>query len=485
MEEMSSHGKKGLAALRTGMDRKTARKYLKSGKLPSEMAEPRTWRTRPDPFGEDWAGVESLLRYAPELEAKTIFEDLVERKPEQYSENQLRTLQRRIRAWRALSGPEKRVFFAQSHRPGEAMQTDFTNAKELGITIGGEPFPHLLCHPVLPYSNWEWATVCHSESLLSIRRGVQAALYRLGKYPEFHQTDHSTAATHKLGPGTRGFNQEYADLMEHLGMKPRTTEVGEKEQNGDVEALNGVLKRRLEQHLLMRRSRDFETVSAYESWVWGVLEKANRLRTKRVSEDLYAMKPLVVARWAEYREEATTVSTWSTINVKHNVYSVPSRLIGEEVRVQVYEDRLEVFCRGQLQLTAERLLGRFGHRIDYRHIIWSLVRKPGAFQRYKYRDELFPTTSFRRAYDALCNAPHKGLEADVGYLRILHLAASTMECEVEAALELLLEAGTVPTIDQVKALVVPKRPECGVNLPAFQVDLASYDALLRMTEVAS
>jgi len=484
MEEMSRHRQVGLAAMRSGMHRNTAAKYVREGKLPSEIAAPRTWRTRADPFDGEWPGIVAMLEAAPSLEAKTIFEVLVEREPDRYDEGQLRTLQRRVRAWRATAGPEKEVFLAQDHRPGEAMQTDFTWATELGVTIGSEPFPHMLCHAVLPYSNWEWATVCRSESLSALRRGVQAAVFRLGRVPEWHQTDNSTAATHDLTSGKRDFNREYRDLIEHLGMRPRTTEIGEKEQNGDVEASNGALKRRLEQHLLIRRSRDFDTVEEYETWLRGVVDKANRPRAKRLAEDLDAMRPLVVSRLPEYTEEDVRVTTWGTIRVRHNTYSVASRLVGEVVRVRVYEDRLEVFYRGRHQVTMNRLSGRGGHRIDYRHIIWSLMRKPGGFARYHYRDDLFPTATFRAAYDALCAAPHKGIGADVDYVRILHLAASTMESEVEAALELLLSEGTVPTPDQVKALVLPKRPECPVDMPELQVDLTGYDALLRTAEVA-
>jgi transposase len=485
MEEMSRHGRVGLSAMRSGVQRNTATKYVKAGKLPSDIAAPRTWRTRSDAFDRDWPEIAAMLGAAPSLEAKTIFEVLVEREPERYDEGQLRTLQRRVRAWRATAGPEKEVFLAQDHRPGEAMQTDFTWATELGVTIGGEPFPHMLCHAVLPHSNWEWATVCRSESLSALRRGVQAAVFRLGRVPEWHQTDNSTAATHDLASGKRDFNREYRDLIEHLGMKPRTTEIGEKEQNGDVEASNGALKRRLEQHLLIRRSRDFDTVEEYETWLRGVVEKANRPRAKRLAEDLDAMRPLVVSRLPEYTEEGVRVTTWGTIRVKHNPYTVPSRLVGEVVRVRVYDERLEVFYRGQHQVTMDRLSGRGGHRIDYRHVIWSLVRKPGGFARYRYRDDLFPTATFRAAYDALCAAPHKGIGADVDYVRILHLAASTMESEVEAALELLLSEGTVPTPDQVKALVLPKRPEGPVDMPVLRVDLTGYDALLRTAEVAS
>ena len=225
MEEVSRHGKIGLAAIRAGMGRKTASKYISLGKLPSEVPMELSWRTREDPFEVDWPVLSAKLVDAPELEAKALFEWLLEHSEGRYDPGQLRTFQRRVRDWRALRGPDREVFFAQEHRPGEALQTDFTWATELGITIDGEPFPHMLCHPVLPYSNWEWATVCRSESLAALRRGLQAALVRLGRVPQFHQTDNSTAATHELTTGKRGFNDNYVTLVKHFGMTPRTTGV--------------------------------------------------------------------------------------------------------------------------------------------------------------------------------------------------------------------------------------------------------------------
>jgi hypothetical protein len=476
MDEMHRHGAVGTAALRAGLSPNTARKYLRAGRLPSELAGPRTWRTREDPFAADWAELRARLADAPELEATTLFEDLLRRKPDGYTPGQVRTLQRRVKQWRAQAGPPKRIFFPQVHRPGEAMQTDFTWASALGITIGGEPFPHLLCHPVLPYSNWEWATICQAESLAALRRGVQAALGRLGRAPTYHQTDNSTAATHDLRTGKRGFNAEYEALVQHYGMTPRTIEVGEKEQNGDVESLNGVLKRRLEQQLLLRGSREFATVTGYEGWMQTCLEAANRARAPRLADELAVMRPLPAARLPEFIEHDVRVTAWSTIRVKHNAYSVPSRLAREVVRVRIFDERLEVFFGGEPQLTVARLQGRNGHRINYRHIIWSLVRSPGAFERYRYRDDLFPTLAFRRTYDALC-AAQAVRNAEVEYVRILHLAASTMETDVAQALARLLAAGTVPTAEQVRALVAPEGPVVPA-LAASTVDLAEYDGLL-------
>src|SRR5579885_1975928 len=485
MEEMSKHGKKGLAAMKAGMDRKTARKYVEAGKLPSEMRAPRDWRTRDDPFAEDWPEVEAMLRDTPELEAKTVFWLLCERYPGRHEPGQLRTLQRRIRRWRAESGPDKEVVLAQVHRPGEAGQTDFTSAAELGVTIAGQLFAHLLCVFVLPYSNWQWATVCLSESIAALRKGIQRALFQLGRVPRYHQTDNSTAATHRIPDGKRvvvengrrPFNDDYLAIMRHFGMTPRTTEVGAKEQNGDVESGNGALKRRLEQALLVRGSRDFDNVEAWQAFIDDVVRKANKARGQRVAEDIEAMRELAVTKLPEYVEQPAQVSEWSTIRVKENAYSVPSRLIGEVLRVRIYEDRIEAYHGGARQLACERLRGRKQKRIDYRHVIWSLVRKPGAFARYVYREEMFPSPVFRRAYDAI-QAAQPGTKGDVEYLRILHLAASTMESDVEAALARLLEGGAAITSDAVKALVGAGARPTIPEMPAPTVDLASYDVLL-------
>ena len=478
MDELGKHQQVGLAAVRAGMDRKTGRKYRDEGKFPSEMPVIRDWRTREDPFDDDWPELERRLVDAPELEAKTLFEELLATSPEKYSAGQLRTLQRRVRDWRARHGPDKEVFFAQEHQPGEAMQTDFFWGTELGVTICGELLKPLLCHVVLPYSNWEWVTVCSSESIPAIKRGVQSAVFQLGRVAVWHQTDNSTSATHNIrdSGAKRAFNDEYVVLMNHLGMKARTIELGKSNQNGDVEALNGAFRRRLVQHLLVRGSKDFESIEAFEEWAQAVATKANGLRATRIAEELVAMRPISVQRLPEYSEIEVLVTGWSTIRVKHNAYSVPSRLIGEWVRVRVHDRKVEVLHGGKLQLTVDRLQGRNGHTINYRHIIWSLVQKPGAFALYRYCEDLFPSLVFRKAYDALAGtlAPR---QADLEYLRLLHLAASTLETDVEAALARLLTAGHLVSAEQVKREVAPGTTAVPQLAEAI-VDLRGYDTLL-------
>jgi hypothetical protein len=487
MEEFGKTNRVGHSAMKAGMDRKTARKYIKTGCCPAQLAKARDWKTRPDPFEGDWPNVVQWLKDSPGLDAKTIFEMLCEAREGSYEPGQLRTLQRKVRLWRAAAGPEREVMFGQAHRPGEAAQTDFTWATELKVTIIGEAFMHMLCVLVLPYSNWQWATVCLTESLIALRRGVQSALFNLGRVPKVHQTDNSTAATHEIPkadvgyvPGQkRPFNVDYLALMRHFSMQPRTTEVGAKEQNGDVEAGHRALKHRLDQALLRRGSRDFPSKQAWQEFVDAVVRKANQTRSKRLEEELAVMPLLDVAKLPEYREFKIKVSSWSTIRVKRCAYSVPSRLINERVVVHVYEDHVEVYFNGLLQLQCPRLrAGDASHRVDYRHVIWSLVRKPGAFARYVYREELFPGIVFRRTYDAI-TAHQSGTRGDLEYLRILHLAASNSQSDVEAALDQLLGGSKPITSAAVKALVLVPAPAPTPALISEPVDLMAYDTLLQ------
>ena len=479
MEEYQKTGNLWKSALRSDLDPKTARKYLKAGKMPSQMRGEHTWRTHPDPFEQHWELCEGVLEDVPELEAKFLFEWLCEQYPGEYQEGQLRTFQRRARQWRALKGPEKEVFFPQVHEPGRRMATDCTCMNELGITINRESFPHLLCHCVLTFSNWEWATICHTESLLALRSGIQAALFRLGHVPREHWTDHSSAATHNptMKDGRRRpFNQDYLDVMDHFGMQPRTIQVDSPHENGDVESLNGALKRRLKQYLLMRGSSDFDSVDTYRRFLEQVLEKANRGRSERVSEELERMPVLNVSGLAEYNEYRCRVRSSSTITVKRRIYSLPSRLIGEHVSARCYEDRLEVSYKGVHQLTAPWIARDGDHHINYRHLIGWLVRKPGAFRQYRFREELFPSDLFRWAWESLSETlSHR--TADREYLQLLNHAAQTMQCEVETVLSSMRRKGEIPRLNRVLDECRPAVQE-PPRLQPLVVSLHDYDKLL-------
>ena len=465
-------------ALNADMDVKTARKYLRADKLPSQTYTEHTWKTRVDPFEEDWSFCESILEVAPEVEAKTLFDTLCSKSPDRYQEGQLRTLQRKIRKWRAHKGPDQEVFFPQIHYPGKRMSTDCTHANELNITINNEPFPHLFCHCVLTFSNWQWATICHSESLLALRQGIQAALFQLGATPREHWTDHSSAATH-VPPAAEGqdrrFNQGYLDIMSHFGMEPHTIQVNSPNENGDVESLNRVLKSRLKQYLIMRGSRDFKSIEAYKHFLEEALHKANSLRSERLQEELQEMAVLKVSKLAEYEKYICSVRSSSTITIKRRVYSLPSRLIGRKVIVHQYEDRIKVIHNNVLQLVAPWLGRDSGSIIDYRHIIGSLVRKPGAFRNYRFREELFPSATFRWAWECLSyNLSNRTAERE--YLQLLNRAAKTMESEVESALSALRNEGKIPRLDEVLLKCSPTEYEIP-RLKPLVVKLEEYNEL--------
>lgn len=461
--------------------RQTVAKYEQLGQLPSERVEPRQYRTRTDVFAEDWPTLEAMLRDAPTLEAKALFEWLCEQHPGQYQEGQLRSLQRRVAQWRAQH-QEQVAVLEQVHRPGEVLQTDGVWLTELGVTLQGEPLAHLLIHSVLPYSNWEWGRVAQSESLNAIRCGVQSTLQALGAVPQSHQTDNSSAATCRpgaeaeTGNGGRAYTEGYLQLLNHYGMQPRTTHRRSPHENGDVEGSNGGLKRALEQHLLLRGSRDFATLADYETFVQGVLTRRNQARQARLAAELAVMQPLPTTQLVTHTHQRVRVARTSLIRVQNNAYSVPTNLIGQYVNVHIHEWHLEVYQRSRCVLHVPRLIGTRQHRINYRHVIGSLLRKPGGFRDYRYRDALFPTLVFQQAWEQLQQvyAPRK---ADLIYLRILHLAAQSLEADVAVALTCLLETTTPWDDTTVAELVQPPRPAAPTLAPLV-VDLQPYDQLL-------
>lgn len=478
MSEYQATGNVTRSAQLADVSRPTARKYLKAGAPPQPLRAKHPWRTREDPLAAVWPAAERFLEEAPGLEAKALFEHLQPQAAGSLADHHLRTFQRRVKQWRLLKGPDREVFFPQDWEPGRALQLDWTHATELGVSIDGTPYPHLLCHVVLPHSNWEWATRCQSESLLSLRHGLQEALHRLGKVPRELRVDNSSAATHRIGgQAGRDFNQEFVSLCAHYGLEPKAIQIGSPEENGDVEAGNGHLKRRLTQHLLLRGSRAFASENAYDQFLEAVLKRSNDGRQARLADELAAMKPLPPTRLSEYDEVYCTVGWASTIRVKKVGYSVPARLIGSEVKVEVYEHELKLYAGRELLLTLPRHGGDRGVRLNYRHVIDHLLRKPGAFERYRYREQLFLGPVFRKAYDQLVQV-HGTRRGAVEYLRLLKLASEVGEAEVELR---LVEFTCPPyppwSVDQLRQWLQP-RPVVHIALPELQPQSADYDALL-------
>lgn len=470
-----------MSAMKAGMSRNTARKYLRQNNVMERRRRPHTWRTRCDPLEGVWPRALEMLREAPELEAKALFEHLRQSRPGQIGAGLLRTFQRRVRRWRLAEGAEKEVFFTQDHKPGEQLAVDWTEMGSLKITIEGRAFEHKLFHGVLPYSNWEWAVRARSESTLSLRGGLNALLGRLGRVPRQLLTDHSSTATHQLGREgvRRGFNQEYLRVCAHFGLEPRTINVSRPQENGDCESSHGHLKRRLHQHLLLRGSRDFASEQEYDRFLAGVLESANQLRRVRLQEELAAMREVSIEEVPDYRELMVSVGTNSTIRVHKLVYSVPSRLIGAKLLARIYENRIVLLEGAQEVAQLPRVLGAGGAVIDLRHVIGHLLRKPGAFANYRWREELFPAPAYRALYDHLRRTTPT--EADRRYLEVLKVAADQGLVAVENALEQLLAAPRPAiTAAEVRAML-----ETWQDLqqqwrarPPLEVCLEDYDALL-------
>jgi transposase len=482
MREYQKSGKVGEAAMKAGMHRQSARRYLGKKEGPKALRPAHTWRTRRDPLEAIWPAAQQWLEETPEVELKMLFEHLVALHPDLVDGRALRTFQRRGADWLRRHGPPKEVFFAQKHEPGQCMQTDWTNANELGVTVAGEAFAHLLCHSVLPYSNWEWAIPCLSESGLSLKAGLQASLWELGGVPRFSQTDQSSTATHQLkrGKSQRGFNAEYVQLCEHLGMTPRTIAVGNPNQNGDVEAAQGVLKRRLRNQLILRGSRDFDCLEDYCGFVADACRGANALRATRLAEECAHLGDLPTGRFPQTQESTVRVSSYCTVRVRGCAYSVPARLIGSYLQAHLSEQTVRLVYRGEQVASYPRSTGKVA-RIDYRHVIASLVRKPAALSRYIYREEMFPKTVFRQAYDRLEATDERN--ANAAYLKLLKLAADHGESRIGGLIGTVLRAGELPCAKRIAEQLdqPPMRP--AIAMEVLTPTLDGYDELIR--EVAS
>ena len=373
--------------------------------------------------------------------------------------------------------PDQEVYFPQEHPPGREAQLDFTHCNSLGVTIGGRRYRHLLFQLVLSHSGWRYAEVVAGETFLALKQGLQNALWELGGAPQIIRSDNSSALTHEIKRSRgRALNDNYAELLEQYGLEATLINSGESHENGVAEQAHYRLKDALDQALMLRGSRDFDSAESYTGFVRKVVERRNRLVQGKLEQERPLLQCLPPAPVPEYVNHQARVRKWSTIQAAGRTYTVPSRLIGKEVQIRLYAERLEVYYKGHLVERMERVRGEREANVNYRHVIGSLVRKPGAFARYRFREQMFPTMTFRLAYDALKR--WRGERADVEYVRILHLAATTMESTVDSALALLLEAGEAFDYATVKELANPAPPRAPVLSLSGMPDLRVYDSLL-------
>ena len=466
------------AAAASSMSLRTAREW-DTGPAPSATKQVRDWRTRLDPFGAVWlTDVEPLLRRDLKgvLEAKWVLEVLRTRYPEQFHAGQARTLQRRFRDWRARHGVEPEVFFEQVAVPGREAAIDFTHGTDLGVTIAGAALPHLLFEFVLSYSHWTWVTIAFGETFEALVAGVQGALWALGGVPAILRSDNLSAATHELKASSgRDLTTRFRAVLDHYALRSSRITPGRAHENGVAEQAHRRLKSLVAQALLVRGHADFADLATYEAFVQEVVAYwRNQPAAARLAEERAALRPLPSAAIPSYTTYYPVVRRWSTIRVAHRTYSVPAQLMGHTVEARVHPNLVEVRYRDQLVQTMPRLRKEDDHKIDYRHVIGWLVRKPGAFARYRYREDLYPSVVFRRAYDALVRT--HGERADIEYLRILQLAATAGEARVLEVLSTVIDQVGGFDYVTVQAQVTPPTFAVPViHIPA--PDLAVYDAL--------
>ena len=470
------------AAAKAGISERSARRIERSDTLPSQ-GPPRSWRTRQDPLETVWdAEVVPLLQADVQLNAVTLLEELQRRHPGEYGASVLRTLQRRMRQWRAMHGAEREVFFAQEHPPGRLGLSDFTVADDLGVEVDGAAFDHRLYQFALAHSGWRHVVVfTGGESFISLSTGLQAALWRLGGVPEEHRTDSLSAAFNNLAEAQE-LTRRYDDLCRHYGMRASRCNPGQSHENGSIESRHDSLKTAIDQALRLRGSRRFDDRPGYETFVDQIVQRFNARAAKRLAVERPLLRSLPPRRTAEYEEIPARVSKYAIFMVKGVQYSAPSQLIGHRLMVRLYVQHIECWLGGQRVLEHPRLTRTDERRprsIDYRHLVGALKRKPGAFARWVLRDAVFPRAVYRQTWERLAaRLPER--DACRTIVGLLVLAAEGHEAQLADELDQLIELDQLPDLNALTALLAPPRrdmPEVAVELPT----LAGYDELIEVT----
>jgi hypothetical protein len=450
----------------------------------------RSWRTRADPLAEVWQSVlVPMLEKAPQLEPQTLLLHLEQIRPGEEWSRRKRTLQRRVEQWQALHGPPQEVMFLQQHRPGVLGISDFTVLKCQPITIAGVVLEHRLFHFRLPYSGWGHVEVIHGgESFVALSEAWQNALTLCGGVPAEHRTDSLSACyRNRDGSYASDFTSRYRELCSHLGVTATRNNRGVAHENGAIEGPNRHWKRRLEQQLIKRGSSDFATEAEYRQLVGQVNATLNQrpsVQQKLTIERLHLL-PVPVVRFADYEPLVVRVRSTSTIEVRSVTYSVPSRLISHQLTVHLRHDRLDLFLRSQFVETLPRLHRRAGEigplrRIDFRHVIESLRRKPRALLRAQLQSEILPGEVWQQLWRQLLAALHPDEAAKV-MVDALHVAAKQGDMVgMERYLRRQLRSGEL-NLDGLRSHYGLRPPRGLAAMPQLDIPehtLSSYDELL-------
>jgi len=469
------------AASRSGFSERSGRR-IEKGEGGPEHRKPRHHRTRKDPLAAVWeTELVPMLEKHPDLKAITLLEHLQRQYPDQYSDSIRRTLERRVKRWRATYGPEKEVIFRQRHEPGLMGISDFTEIKDsFHITIRGKALAHRLFHFRLPFSGWSYVRVIESgESFVALTTSLNEAFQRLGGTPQTHRTDSLSAAYKNLSKDEKlDATQRYQEFCEHYSMKPTRNNRGVSHENGAIESPHGHLKRRIGQELMLRGSSDFDSVNSYSRWLDHLVAMLNRRKQDKINEERAVLTPLPPTRAVDYDEIVCPVSSTSTINAKRVTYSVPSRLIGESLRVRIYERHLELFLGNTKTIELERVFASANRRarnIDFRHVIASLMKKPQAFRHSVLRDDLLPNDQFRATWKRVDHEMNAHFACKF-IVNVLYIAAKG-NCVQELG-DWLLEQEQLPQLHQIRQRFYPT-PSSQEKVSGNQHHITDYDALIK------
>lgn len=456
---------------------------LESGDYQPNRGRVRDWRTCADPLAEVWESeLEPMLRREPRLKPMTLFEYLQEQYPGKYGQV-LRTLQRRVQAWKALHGPAPEVMFELRHEPGMMGFSDFTELKGIEITINGKPFEHLIYHYRLAYSGWQYAQIIQGgESFIALSEGLQNALFACGGVPKQHRTDSLSAAYRNLGGGKhKPLTRLYDDLCHHYRMQPTRNNTSIAHENGSIEAPHGHLKHRIEQALYLRGSFEFASVAEYGAFINESVAKLNAQHQEKIEAEKAYLQPLPQHRVADYEVLTARVSCRSTIDVRCVLYTVPARLIGRQLELHLYHDRILGYLQGQIVVELPRLRAEKDKRrarcINYRHVAEGLRRKPRAFLYCTWQQDLLPNEQWQDLWQQL-KARFELDNAAVLVVEALYIAATQdNEQTVAHYVQTHLEANTLTlaALRQHFGLLNSAGVPC---LTIQQHSLSGYDQLL-------
>ncbi len=471
-----------VSAAKASISTATAYRIEKDPRLPSQKTTPRS-RRRPDPLESIFdAEIVPMLKAAPGIRPVAVFEEMMRRHPE-FGEGIRRTIERRIRSWRAVHGEEQEVIFRQVHEPGRMGLSDFTDVAELSITIASQPLDHRLYHFRLAWCGFGHAhVVLGGESFVALAEGLNNALWSLGGVPREHRSDSLSAAFRNLDKNARAdLTRRYEELCRHYGMTPTRNNRGIAHENGSIEGPHGHLKRAIKDALLLRGSNDFDDLPAYRRFIDEIVGRCNARNAKRIDMERAELQTLPRQRSTDYEEVSVRVASSGGFTLRKVFYTVPSRLIGHRLRVRLYDDRLEVFIGTSPVMTLPRgradALGKHAQVVSYRHVIHSLRKKPMAILGLVYRDQLFPRQAYRQTFDALLEVlpERKACRITVELLALAHERG----CESELAdyLTVCLKDRRLPDMDKLRKRFAPDPGEMP-NVVVEFVSLDAYDALL-------